>query len=276
MYSGIPAPQIDPVALQLGWLSIRWYSLAYIVGLVCAWLLARYMSRKTNNIFTIFKLDDFLSWATIGIILGGRLGYVFFYNLHYFVEFPLEIFAIWHGGMSFHGGLLGVIVAAVLFSHKKKIPLFCMSDMLVCVTPIGLFFGRLANFINGELYGRVTHAVPWAMVFDRGGREPRHPSQLYEALFEGVILFLILNALWWFCPRCRERRGYLTGLFFIFYAVFRFMLEFSREPDSHLGFVFFTLSMGQLLCLPMFFFGLWAILNSSPKTEINKVDDFKE
>ena len=193
MYSGVPFPDIDPVIFQIGFFSLRWYSLAYIVGIIGAWFLARRMSEKKKSVFTVLKIDDFLVWATVGIILGGRLGYVFFYNASYYLEFPLKIFALWQGGMSFHGGLLGVIVAACLFAKKRKIPLLEMSDILVCVAPFGLFLGRLANFSNGELFGRVTHSVPWAIIFPDGGPEPRHPSQLYEAALEGVVLFLILN-----------------------------------------------------------------------------------
>ncbi len=272
MYSGIPALEIDPVVFQIGFFSLRWYSLAYIFGLLGAWGLARIMSRKSNSAFTILKMDDFLVWATVGVILGGRLGYVLFYNLSYFVEFPLQIFALWQGGMSFHGGLLGVIVATLLFAHDRKISPFAMGDILVCVAPIGLFLGRLANYVNGELYGRVTTSVPWAMIFPMGGAEPRHPSQLYEALMEGVVLFLILNTLWWLKPAYRERTGFLTGLFFILYAVFRFFLEFFREPDAHLGFIVSFLSMGQILCVPMALFGVWVLLRSSPKRQLISED----
>lgn len=273
MYSGLPFPEIDPVAFQWGWLIIRWYSLAYIFGLLGAWGLARVMSRKCGSQWTVLKIDDFLLWATVGIILGGRLGYVFFYNLSYYLEYPAQILAVWQGGMSFHGGLIGVIVAAVLFARKKEIPLFSMSDILVCVAPIGLFLGRVANFINGELFGRVTQSVPWAIVFPEGGDMPRHPSQLYEALTEGLLLFLILNALWWFVPKYRERAGFLTGLFFILYAVFRFALEFFREPDAHLGFIFENLTMGQILCVPMFLLGLLIVVRVSPYYQMYKLKD---
>lgn len=270
MYSGIPAFEIDPVAFQIGFFAIRWYSLAYIFGLLGAWGLARLMSRKSNSIFTILKIDDFLVWATIGVIIGGRLGYVLFYNLSYFIEFPLQVFALWQGGMSFHGGLLGVIIATFLFARKKKIPMLVMGDILVCVAPIGLFLGRIANYINGELYGRVTTSVPWAMIFKMGGGEPRHPSQLYEAFFEGIVLFVVLNALWWFKPSYRLRTGFLTGLFFVLYGFFRFFLEFFREPDAHLGFVAGFLSMGQILCLPMVLFGGGLIFISSAKHQLRK------
>ncbi len=265
MYSGVAFPDIDPIAFQIGFFAIRWYSLAYIFGLIGAWALARKMSQKTHSVFTVLKIDDFLVWATIGILFGGRLGYVLFYNAKYFWEFPLQIFAIWQGGMSFHGGLLGMIIATLLFAYKKKISVWSISDILVCVAPIGLFLGRLANFVNSELYGRITYNVPWAVIFPNGGVEPRHPSQLYEAGLEGIALFVILNIVWWFIPKYRERLGFVTGLFFTLYGVFRFALEFTREPDAHLGFVWAQFSMGQVLCVPMILFGVWVILHSSPK-----------
>lgn len=273
MYTGISFPNIDPIALMIGPFAIRWYSLAYIFGLVFAWLLARKMSKRTNSLWTVLKIDDFVVWATVGIIVGGRVGYVLFYNFRYFLEFPIQIFFIWQGGMSFHGGLLGVTVATILFAKKKQIPIFVISDILCCVAPIGLFLGRLANFVNGELFGRVTTAVPWAVIFPAGGEEPRHPSQLYEALGEGVFLFLILNILWWFFPRFRTRRGFLTGLFFVLYAFIRFALESFREPDAHLGFISHHLTMGQLLCIPMFLFGWFAIYQSSPKNVLKKIKE---
>lgn len=268
-YSGIPFPQIDPVLVQIGFLSIRWYSLAYIFGILGAWLLARKMSIKSNSPFTPLKIDDFVFSATLGIVIGGRLGYILFYNLRYFMEFPWRIFALWQGGMSFHGGLLGIIVATLLFAKKRQINLFAMGDILVCVAPIGLFLGRLANFINGELYGRVSQAVPWVMVFPEGGDLPRHPSQLYEALGEGVFLFIILNFLWWFVPKFRRRTGFLTGLFFILYGGVRFILEFFREPDVQLGFIQ-QLTMGQILCLPMILFGVWVVKYTSLSSTIKR------
>ncbi len=273
MYAGLPYPDINPVAFQLGWIVIRWYSLAYIFGLIGAWLLARKMSRASQSTFTVLKIDDFLLWATLGIILGGRLGYVLFYNLPYYLEFPSQILAVWEGGMSFHGGLIGVIVAAALFSWKKQISLLSMGDIIACVAPIGLFLGRLANFVNGELYGRVTHSVPWAVIFPDGGPLPRHPSQLYEALLEGLVLFAVLNTLWWFVPRYRNRPGFMSGLFFLLYGAFRFGIEFCREPDANLGFVLGSLSMGQMLCIPMMLFGLWLILKSRPANAMKQIKD---
>lgn len=275
MYQGIMFPDLDPVAFQMGWVVIRWYSLAYIFGLLGAWLLARKMSRVSKSVFTVLKIDDFLIWATAGIIIGGRLGYVLFYNLGYFLEFPAQIPAIWQGGMSFHGGLIGVLIATLLFAKKKEISPLAMGDILVCVAPIGLFLGRLANFVNGELYGRVSHAVPWVMIFPGGGEEPRHPSQLYEAFGEGLLLFVILNAVWWLMPKYRERQGFMSGLFFVLYGAVRFLLEFFREPDEHLGFVVRNFSMGQLLCVPMVLFGVWLMMKVSPKAVVKRMREQK-
>lgn len=275
MYEGIMFPDLDPVAFQMGWVVIRWYSLAYIFGLLGAWVLARKMSRVSKSVFTVLKIDDFLIWATVGIIVGGRLGYVLFYNLGYFLEFPAQIPALWQGGMSFHGGLVGVLIATLLFAKKKEISPLAMGDILVCVAPVGLFLGRLANFINGELYGRVSHAVPWVMIFPGGGDEPRHPSQLYEAFGEGLLLLVVLNAVWWLIPKYRERKGFMTGLFFVLYGCVRFVLEFFREPDEHLGFIVQSLSMGQLLCVPMVLFGVWLMMKVSPKAVVKRMQEPK-
>lgn len=270
MTQGIPFPQIDPVAFQIGFIVIRWYALAYIVGLLLAWGLARKMSLKAKSVITILKLDDFLVWAIAGIILGGRLGYILFYNLKYYLEFPLQTLFLWQGGMSFHGGLIGVIIATFLFARKKHIPVLALGDILCCVAPIGLFLGRLANFVNAELYGRITTSVPWAVIFP-GQTLPRHPSQIYEALCEGVILFCVLNSLWWFSTKYREKDGFFTGLFFLLYGLMRFGLEFFREPDAHLGFVLGRLSMGQILCIPMVIGGLYLIRNTSTKAQFKRL-----
>jgi len=272
MYTGIPFPDLDPVLFQWGFFAIRWYSLAYIGGLLFAWLLLRQMSKYASSSFTVLKIDDFLVWATAGIILGGRLGYVLFYNFFYFMEHPLEIFMIWKGGMSFHGGLLGMILVTILFCHKKKIALLPVADMLCAVAPIGLFLGRLANFVNGELYGRVTHAVPWAVIFPNQ-TEPRHPSQLYEAATEGLLLFLILNVLWWFCPKYRRRPGFISGLFFTLYGLFRMGIECFREPDAHIGFLPFQTTAGQWLCLPMILLGLYLLYRSTPILSLRNKED---
>lgn len=271
MYSGIAFPDIDPVIFQIGFFSLRWYSLAYLVGIALAWWLVRKMSVYSKSTLTVLKIDDFLGWAILGIVLGGRLGYVFFYNFMYFMENPAEILAVWHGGMSFHGGLIGVIIATILFCYKQKVNLFMASDMFCAVAPIGLFLGRLANFANGELYGRISTSVPWAIIFPSAGPEPRHPSQLYEALWEGVVLFVILNLIWWTSKKYRSRYGFTAGLFFLLYGAGRMFLELFREPDAHLGFIAANLTMGQILCLPMIVLGAWLIIHSSPKVQLKKI-----
>lgn len=271
MYTGIPFPDLDPVIFQVGIFALRWYSLAYLVGILLAWWLVRQMSLFSKSTFTVLKVDDFLGYAVAGIVLGGRLGYVLFYNLFYYLEHPLEILCVWNGGMSFHGGLLGVVIATWVFCKQRKINLFMVADMLCAVAPIGLFLGRIANFINSELYGRVTHSVPWAIIFPTGGAEPRHPSQLYEAAFEGVFLFIVLNLVWWKSEKYRNRYGFTAGLFFTLYALGRFVLEFFREPDAHLGFFAHYFSMGQMLCLPMLALGVWLIYQSSPKRQLIKI-----
>lgn len=274
MYEGILFPNIDPVAFQIGFFAVRWYSLAYIGGLLLAWYMLRVMSKSTHSSFTVLKIDDFLVWATLGIIAGGRFGYVLFYHFAYYLEYPWHILALWEGGMSFHGGLLGMIVATCLFAKKKGINTYMVGDMLCVVAPIGLLLGRLANFINGELYGRVTQSVPWGVVFPLGGEFPRHPSQLYEAFCEGIILFVVMNLIWWKAS-LRERFGFTSGVFFILYGVMRFGLEFFREPDAHIGLVAAHLSMGQWLCVPMIIFGVWLVRQSSPRTHLRRIVNHK-
>ncbi len=276
MYEGIIFPDIDPVAFQIGFFAIRWYSLAYIFGLLGAWGLLRFMSQKMHSEFTVLKIDDFLVWSIGGIILGGRLGYVLFYQAMYYWEYPWHILYLWEGGMSFHGGLVGMIVMTYLFAKKKGINMFMVGDMLSVVAPIGLFLGRLANFSNGELFGRPTHVVPWAIIFPLGGDIPRHPSQLYEALCEGLLLFVILNILWWGVKKYRDRYGLTCGLFFVLYSVMRFGLEFFRQPDAHLGFLTAHLTMGQWLCVPMLLFGIWLVYRSSPRTRFRQVLERKD
>ena len=275
MYSGIVFPDIDPEIFRIGFFALRWYSLAYLVGILLAWWLLRQMSVFSKSTFTVLKIDDFLGYAIAGIIFGGRLGYVLFYNLGFFIENPLDIFALWKGGMSFHGGLLGMIIATIIFCKKKKIDLFMVSDMLCTVAPLGLFLGRLANFANAELYGRVTHSVPWAIIFPTGGIEPRHPSQLYEALWEGLLMFIILNFIWWKKEKYRMRHGFIAGLFFCLYGLGRAVLELFREPDEHLGFIASNLTMGQLLCIPMIIFGAWLMYQSAPTYQLKKISKGK-
>ncbi|HEX3708736.1 MAG TPA: prolipoprotein diacylglyceryl transferase [Pseudolabrys sp.] len=254
----IPFPAFDPVLVHLGPFAIRWYALAYITGILLGWLYARALIRNERlwggpAPLTVIAFDDFVLWVTLGIILGGRTGYVLFYNLPHFIEHPLEIVQLWHGGMSFHGGFAGCVVAVVLFARKRGIPILSLGDLTCAVGPIGLFLGRIANFINGELWGRPAD-VPWAMIFPGGGPVPRHPSQLYEATLEGLVLLVVL----WLLIRAGalKRPGLIIGCFAAFYAIARVICEFFREPDVQLGFLWGGATMGQLLSIPLFLAGL--------------------
>nr|WP_209318333.1 prolipoprotein diacylglyceryl transferase [Falsiroseomonas selenitidurans] len=258
----IAFPAIDPVLVQIGPFALRWYALAYIAGIVLGWMLARRMVALAPVAATREQLDDFVTWATLGIILGGRLGYVLFYRPGYYITAPWEAAYVWQGGMSFHGGMLGVILAALWFCRRQSIPALRFGDRLAGVVPIGLGFGRLANFINGELWGRVSDA-PWAMVFPTGGPEPRHPSQLYQAAMEGVLLFILLQVLVRI-PAIRAREGFVTGAFLAGYAVARMVGEVFRQPDAHLGFLFAGITMGQLLSVPMLAVGAVLMLRARP------------
>jgi phosphatidylglycerol:prolipoprotein diacylglycerol transferase len=259
-------PAFNPIALSIGPLTIRWYALAYLAGFVLGWRLCLSLAKRRADGPTPKMYDDFLSWAVIGTILGGRIGYVLFYQAGFYAENPMEIFQVWHGGMSFHGGALGVISAAWLFARMHKVSFLAFTDLLAVVTPIGLGLGRLANFINGELFGRVTD-VPWGMVFPRGGPLPRHPSQLYEAGLEGAVLFSIMLLLA-YQPKCLARPGFLSGVFLFGYGLFRFMVEFFRQPDAQLGFLYAGATMGQLLCIPMMMFGVYIILRSERRAMV--------
>ena len=254
----IPFPAINPILISIGPFSVRWYALAYIVGIVAGWFYARAIISSERlwggpAPFTVIDFDDFVVWITLGIILGGRIGYVLFYNLPHFAENPIEILRLWNGGMSFHGGVLGCIVAIVLFAMRRGIPVLSLGDVTAAVAPIGLFLGRIANFINGELWGRRTD-VPWAMIFPHGGPVPRHPSQLYEATLEGVVLFIVLALLVRF--GALKRPGVVTGVFAIGYGAARITCEFFREPDVQLGFLWGGLTMGMLLCIPLILAGI--------------------
>jgi phosphatidylglycerol:prolipoprotein diacylglycerol transferase len=252
----IAYPQIDPVALSLGPLKVHWYGLMYLAGFLGGMWLGKVRARKPGSNWTTDQVNDLVFYIAVGIILGGRLGYVLFYdigsNFDLYVADPLRVFKVWEGGMSFHGGLLGVIISMALFGRKTNKRFFSVADFTAPLVPIGLGAGRIGNFINGELWGKVTD-VPWAMVFPGAGPLPRHPSQLYEALLEGVVLFLIL---WMYSSKPRPLMS-VSGLFLICYGVFRFLVEFVRLPDEHLGYLAFDwLTMGQILSLPMILLGL--------------------
>jgi phosphatidylglycerol:prolipoprotein diacylglycerol transferase len=251
-------PAIDPIAIEIGPIAIRWYALAYIAGIVGGWRYAAYLNAGRLRAMGREQLDDFVVWVTVGIILGGRLGYVLFYKPLYYLSEPLEALMLWRGGMSFHGGMLGVILAIVLFARRNDLPLFRIGDMVTCVVPIGLFFGRVANFINGELFGREAPDVAWAMVFPHGGPVARHPSQIYQAGLEGLALFALLFVLAR-NPRVCERPGMLAGIFLAGYGLARCIGELFREPDAHLGYLWGPLTMGMLLSLPMIAAGIWLI-----------------
>ena len=234
----------DPIAFQIFSLEIRWYSLAYIIGILLGWLYCKKELIKDQKVLIIF--DDFITYLIIGIILGGRLGYAFFYNLGYYLENPLEIFMVWNGGMSFHGGLIGLFVAAQLFQRKYQINKFIFLDLVSLSAPIGIFFGRIANFINSELYGRATE-LPWSVKFLLVDNINRHPSQLYEAFFEGIILFFILR--YFFKRNHLLIPGKISSLFLVFYSLFRFIIEFFRSPDPQIGYLVLDLSLGQLISI---------------------------
>jgi len=259
MFPVLMFPQFDPVVVALGPLAIRWYALAYITALVLGWRLVRFWVQLSPVVATKPQVDDFLTWATLGVVLGGRFGYVLFYQPSAFFADPLRIFAVWEGGMSFHGGMLGVALAIILFCRQQKIPVLGFADRIAVAAPIGLGLGRVANFINGELWGRQASAdLPWAMIFPTGGPIPRHPSQIYQALMEGLILFLVMFALSR-SAAVRARFGLLTGVFLVGYAIARIIGEFFRQPDAFLGFLFAGATMGQLLSVPMLLAGLGLI-----------------
>jgi phosphatidylglycerol:prolipoprotein diacylglycerol transferase len=255
-------PGFDPVAISLGPLAIRWYGLMYLLGFAAGWYLGRRRTRQAWRGWTAVQLDDLVTWAILGVVLGGRLGYVLFYQPQIIWTDPLEIFAVWHGGMSFHGGLLGVVTACWMFARKNGKSLLEVGDFVAPLIPPGLFFGRLGNFINAELWGRVTDG-PWGVVFPQAGPQPRHPSQLYEAGLEGLALFIIL----WVYSAKPRMQGRVGGMFLLGYGAFRFIVEFARQPDAHLGYIAFGwLTMGQILCLPMLLLGAWFVFRPGGKS----------
>jgi len=253
----IPFPAIDPVAIAVGPFVVRWYALAYIAGLLIGWRYCLILADRPPRLIERRDIDDFLVWATLGVVLGGRIGYVLFYKPGYYIEHPLEALYLWHGGMSFHGGALGVTIGILLFTRARRLLAFAFSDIIAEAIPIGLFFGRIANFINGELFGRETD-VSWGVIFPNGGPVARHPSQLYEAVCEGLLLFLLL--LFAEHRGTRQRPGIITGLFLIGYAVARMSGELFRQPDAQLGFLVFGTTMGQLLSIPVLIAGIVLIL----------------
>jgi len=244
----------DPVAFEFFSLEIRWYSLAYILGIALGWTYCKKKLIEDSRVYSLF--DDFITYLIIGIILGGRLGYALFYNFGYYIKNPLEILMVWNGGMSFHGGLIGVILASTLFANKHKINQFIFLDLVALSAPIGIFFGRIANFINSELYGRVTD-MPWGVQFILIDNIKRHPSQLYEAFLEGIILFLILQH--FFKKNYSEIPGKISALFLIFYSLFRFFVEFFRSPDPQIGYLILNLTLGQLISFLFIIAGIFLL-----------------
>ena len=257
---------IDPILIDLGPIRVSWYGLMYVLGFLASYLLVRYQMK--NKDFGVSRLDveNLFFYLILGLIIGARLGYVLFYDLKMYLADPLEIFAVWHGGMSFHGGLIGVLIVGILFCWKNKKSFWTIADLFIVTAPIGLGLGRIGNFINGELYGRVTQ-VPWGMIFPKGGPLPRHPSQLYESGLEGGVLFLIL----WFLKDKKLPEGGLLAVFLSFYGLFRFIVEFFREPDPQLGFVLGSFTMGQILCSLMIVGGIVLFLYLGGKKQRNDI-----
>jgi len=261
----IPFPNIDPVLVSFGPLKIRWYGLMYIMGFLFSYLLLRFqLKRQKEPLLSQDQVLDLFFYLILGLIIGARLGYVVFYNLKAYIKDPLELLAVWHGGMSFHGGFIGVLLASWWFCRKNAISLMALGDLIIVTAPIGLGLGRLANFINGELYGRITTA-PWGMVFPQGGPLPRHPSQLYEAFLEGLVLFIIL----WTTRNRKSFTGALVARFLIFYGLFRGLVELFREPDVQVGYLWGFLTMGQLLCLFMILGGAVLVFWGQTKNKVS-------
>lgn len=260
----MPFPEINPIAFQVGPLAVHWYGLAYVVGILGWWQYSLMLTKKFPLIDRKM-VDDYLVWAVIGVIVGGRLGYVLFYNPSKYIANPIEIIQVWKGGMAFHGGLLGVVIATAIYTYQRGINFLNFSDLACCGVPIGIFFGRIANFINGEVYGRITDSN-WGVVFSHGGPFPRYPSQLYEAFLEGIVLFVLLTygALFTHWP---HRRGLMTGIFLTGYAVARITVECFREPDSFIGYLAGGFTMGQVLSFPLLAFGFYLSVHALLKEQ---------
>jgi phosphatidylglycerol---prolipoprotein diacylglyceryl transferase len=269
LLTALPFPDIDPVLLSVGPLAIHWYGLGYVVGILFSWWYARRLVSDTRlwgpggPRITAVDIDDFLVWAAVGVVAGGRIGYVLFYDLARYIQEPFGILAVWQGGMSFHGGLTGVVVAMILFARSRGLPVFSLFDVIAATAPVGIGLVRVANFVNSELWGRTTD-VPWAFVFPNGGPEPRHPSQLYEAALEGLVLFVVLRVLTHSALRLRTP-GFVGGAFIAGYGLSRIVVEFFREPDAHIGYLAGGwLTMGMVLSLPMVVIGAWAMVRARP------------
>ncbi|MBK1782283.1 prolipoprotein diacylglyceryl transferase [Advenella sp. WQ 585] len=256
----IPFPEINPVAIEIGPLKVHWYGLMYLLAFALVWILGRYRIKKGMIDLTQQRFEDLIFYGVLGVIVGGRLGYILFYQPSFYLSHPLEIFSIWDGGMSFHGGLIGVLLAMYLFGRKEGKTFFEVADFIAPLVPLGLASGRLGNFINGELWGRPAD-VPWAMIFPGAGNIPRHPSQLYQMLLEGILLFIIL----WIFSGKKRPVGQVSAVFLMGYGVFRFIAEYTREPDSYLGFLALGFSMGQWLSIPMILAGIWLYIDSTKK-----------
>lgn len=251
---------LSPTAFSVGQISVNWYGLMYLIGFALGWMLGRWRASRPDSGWTKVDVDDLLTTVMLGVIIGGRLGYVLFYDLAAYLADPLEIFKIWHGGMSFHGGLLGALAAFWYFAHTRKRSFWQVSDFVAPLVPEAIMWGRIGNFINGELWGKPSD-LPWAMIFPGGGEIGRHPTQLYEALFEGLLLFI---AIWIYSSR-KRKPGQVSGFFAVGYALARILVEFVRVPDAHLGYLAFGwVTMGQTLCIPLLLFGLWLMLRHKP------------
>jgi phosphatidylglycerol---prolipoprotein diacylglyceryl transferase len=270
MIEVIPFPAIDPVMVHIGPVALHWYGMAYVVGIIVGWQYAIWLVKRFVPSISKIQIDDFMMWALAGIIIGGRLGHILFFEPMRYLSNPLEILMTWKGGMAFHGGLLGVVVACIIYCHRHKITILRFGDVMASIAPIGLLLGRLANFINAELYGRVTD-VPWGMVFPNGGPFPRHPSQLYEAFFEGAVLFILLHVSWRI-PFIKEVPGRIFGLFLLGYGLARTMVEFVREPDTLYGIMGLELTTGQLLSIPLVITGIWLMVQKAtlPNGDLKK------